>query len=75
MGMLEMVFLAASRPWMFVGICIGLLAWGMFPVVLCEGLVLRGCAGRKNSAQTVFSGCSCCFSCVLAERFCSPWRN
>lgn len=47
MGMLEMVFLAASRPWMFVGICIGLLAWGMFPVVLCEGWFYEGVRKAK----------------------------
>ena len=74
MGMLEMVFLAASRPWMFVGICIGLLAWGLFPVVLCEGWFYEG-VRKKNFCADWFLRRSCCFSCVLAERFCSPWRN
>ena len=47
MGMLEMVFLAASRPWIFVGICIGLLVWGLFPVVLCEGWFYEGVRKAK----------------------------
>ena len=37
MGMLQLLFIAANQPWMFAAICIGLLAWGLFPVVLCEG--------------------------------------
>ncbi len=74
MGMLEMVFLAASRPWMFVGICIGLLAWGMFPVVLCEGWFYEDVRKEKILRRLVFTALLL-FSCVLAERFCSPWRN
>ena len=69
-----MVFLAASRPWMFVGICIGLLAWGMFPVVLCEGWFYEDVRKEKILRRLVFTALLL-FSCVLAERFCSPWRN
>ena len=55
MGMLEMVFLVASRPWMFVGICIGLLAWGMFPVVLCEGWFYENVRKEKILRRLVFT--------------------
>lgn len=55
MGMLQMFFIAANRPWIFAGVCIGLLAWGLFPVVLCEGWFYEDVRKEKILRKLVFT--------------------
>lgn len=55
MGILQMLFIAANRPWMFAVICVGLLAWGMFPVVLCEGWFYENVRKEKILRRLIFA--------------------
>ena len=55
MGILKLLLIAANWPWIFAGVCAGLLAWGMFPVVLCEGWFYENVRKEKFLRRIVFT--------------------